>query len=147
MFKSPSIMPCLNALNTELLVRVLDLASDVSVLELDVASPSLTRAVEECRRGSPLGEGAWRHPPGKWEVCGLWRFLSLGDLKKIPSVTLSCKVEFQNVTEALAFFKAAKHLAADTIDGQVTFNTCSFSGEDVAELYTAVANPDGPLRR
>ena len=119
-----------------LLAKVLDHSSDASVLELSAASRGAKSAVDTCR---PLGtEGLWQHPPGAWEVCGLWRFLGLGDVKRIPSVTLSSKVEFQNLREVLAFFKAASQLAADTMDGQVTYGTFSFKPADVARLSFGV---------
>ena len=135
-------MPWLHHLSKELLVRVLDLSSDKSVLELTAASRAVKTEVEECR---PLGsEGSWRHPEGTWNMSGIWRFLGLGDLKSIPSVTLYCEVEFQNVVEALTFLKAAKNLAAETIDGQVSFSKCFFEAEDVSDLFEAVQNPENP---
>ena len=118
--KHLSAMPCLLNLSKELLVRALDFSSDTSVLELAAASRAVKTEVEECR---PFGsEGSWRHPAGAWNTSGLWRFLGLGDLKKIPFVSLCCEVEFQNVTETLAFLKAAKDLASDTIDDHVSFS-------------------------
>ena len=47
----------------------------------------------------------------------------------IPDVTLCCEVQFQELTEVLAFFKAVKALAADTIDGHVTFKKLTFKDE------------------
>ena len=126
-------MPCLRNLSKELLVRVLDFSSDVSVLQLAAASRAVKTEVEECR---PLGsEGSWRHPAGAWSSSGLWRFLGLGDLKKIPSVTLCGEVEFQSVAETRTFLKAAKNLAADTVDDHVSFNHFLFSAADVNELF------------
>ncbi|CAL1152505.1 unnamed protein product, partial [Cladocopium goreaui] len=74
-------------------------------------------------------EGPWQHLPGAWQSSGLWRCLGLGDLKMIPDVTLCCEVQFQELTEVLAFFKAVKALAADTIDGHVTFKKLTFKDE------------------
>eukprot|EP00435_Cladocopium_sp_Y103_P056223 s396_g18.t3 len=131
--QSLSAMPWHRDLSKELLVRVLDFSSDSSVLELAAASRAVKTDAEECR---PLSsEGSWRHPAGTWNTSGLWRFLGLGDLKNIPSVTLCCEVEFQNVAEAFAFLKAAKNLAADTIDDHVSFNQFLFSAADVNELF------------
>lgn len=139
--ESLSAMPWLHHLSKELLVRVLDFSSDTSVLELAVASRAVKTEVEECR---PFGsEGSWRHPAGAWNTSGLWRFLGLGDLKKIPFVSLCCEVEFQNVTETLAFLKAAKDLAADTIDDHVSLNQFLFSAADVNELFCG--DGDDPL--
>ena len=117
-------MPSLHSLSKGLLVHVLDLSSDASVLELAAASRAVKTEVEEC--SASASEGPWRHPAGTWKTSGLWKFLGLGDLKKIPSVTLCCEVEFQNVSETLAFLRAARNLAADTIDDHVTFSKFSF---------------------
>ena len=128
-------MPWLRDLSKELLVRVLDLASDSSVLQLSVASGGLKNAVEECRPVS--GEGPWCHPPGTWETSGLWRYLGLGDVTStlLPSVTLRCEVKFQDLQEVLLFLKAAKALADDTIDNHVTFDHFVFKPKDVRHLY------------
>ena len=89
-------MPSLHSLSKGLLVHVLDLSSDASVLELAAASRAVKTEVEEC--SASASEGPWRHPAGTWKTSGLWKFLGLGDLKKI----------------------AARNLAADTIDDHVT---------------------------
>eukprot|EP00438_Fugacium_kawagutii_P011884 Skav219165 [mRNA] locus=scaffold648:263034:263732:- [translate_table: standard] len=106
------------------LEHVLHVLPDASVLRLAATCCSMKSAVEECR--AMHHDGPWRHPPGPWEASGLWRLLGLGDLKMIPMVTLCCEAEFQSVVEVLGFLKAAKDLAADTIDGQVVFNNFSF---------------------
>ena len=117
----------------EVLVQVLSLSSDASVLHFAAASRRLRDAVEECRQiGS---QGPWRHAATTWEVSGLWRFLGLSDLKKIPKVTLCCETEFQHEKEVLAFFKAAKGLAADTIDGHVIFSKFTFDATDASHLF------------
>lgn len=132
-------MPWRFDLSKELLVHVLNLSTDASVLHFAAASRAVRNAVEECREiGSACSAGShgpWRHPPATWEVSGLWRFLGLGDLKKIPKVTLCCETEFQHSAELLAFLKAVKALAADTVDGHVTFSNFSFPPTDAAELF------------
>eukprot|EP00438_Fugacium_kawagutii_P011885 Skav219166 [mRNA] locus=scaffold648:282183:283261:- [translate_table: standard] len=134
-------MPWLSDLSKELLVKVLDLTSDVSVLELAAASRDLKSAVEDCRAmGS---EDPWRHPPGPWEASGLWRLLGLGDLKMIPQVSLCCQAEFQSVAEVLGFLKAAKCIAALTT-GPVTFAEFSFAVADVADLFPCEEVEDDP---
>lgn len=111
---------------------MLDLSS-VTVLELAVASGSLRGAVDECR---PIGcAGPWRLSPGPWYPCGIWRYLGLGDLIKLPKVTLCCETEFQETADVLAFVKAAKALAADTVDGHVGFNKCWFDAANAARLF------------
>ena len=134
MLKTLSTMPLLRGLTNGLLVDVLDLVSDASALELSAASAAVKWAVEECRlAGSRF---PWQHPPGK--LHGLWRLFGLGDLKRkaIPFVTLRCEAEFENSARLVAFLKAANYLAADTIDGQVTFdNKFVFEASDVANLY------------
>lgn len=126
-------MPFLHDLHGGLLAHVLDFLSDVGVLELAVASSSLRGAVEECRL---VGCGPWRLPPGPWYPCGIWRYLGLGDLTKLPKVTLCCETEFQETADVLAFVKAAKALAADTVDGQVVFNKCWFDAAKTARLFS-----------
>ena len=133
--------PCLRAmvglheLNEVLLLKVLDLSFDASVLELAAASHALRNAVDNCRRVS--SEGPWQHMPGAWEASGLWRYLGLGDLEMIPAVTLRCEAKFQKTAEVLAFFKAAKAFAVDTVNGHVTFNMLVFP--DVAALFAGEA--------
>ena len=119
-------MPGLHDLNEVILLHVLDLSLDASVLELAAASHSLRNAVDNCRGIS--SEGPWQHMPGVWAASGLWRYLGLGDLKVIPDVTLRCETKFLEMTEVLAFFKAIKTFAAETIDGHVTFNKLTFPG-------------------
>lgn len=130
-------MPCLHDLHPGLLVQVLDFSSDVSVLDLAAVARSLKIAVEECR---PIGCGPWKHAPGPWSSSGLWRYLGLGDLKKLPTVTLFCESEFQDTSDVLAFVKAAKALAADTVDGHVAFNKCSFDAAGTARLFSLDGN-------
>eukprot|EP00435_Cladocopium_sp_Y103_P035185 s2746_g9.t1 len=74
---------------------------------------------------------------GNQEIYELWRFYGLGDLKRppVPPVNLRCDVEFQNFEEVVTFLKAANDLAADTADGNVTFNKLSFEEDDVDHLF------------
>eukprot|EP00435_Cladocopium_sp_Y103_P070497 s127_g35.t1 len=123
LFETRSAMR-LHELSDVLLVHVLDLSLDTTVLELSAASHALKNGVDRCRRMS--SEGPWQHLPGAWQTSGLWRYLGFGDLQRIPEVTLCCEVKFQGLTEVLAFFKAVKALAADTIDGHVTFKKLMF---------------------
>ena len=133
-------MPWPNDVSPELLVKILDLSSDASVLSLTAASWTWKGAVEDSR--AMCNEGPWRHASGPWESVGLWRFLSLKDLNQIPDVTLCCEKVLQNAEEALAFFKAAKHLAADTVDGRGTFQMCSFETSDAVHLFSADEDAD-----
>ena len=131
-----NIMSCLHALHCGPLVHVLDYSLDVSVLELAAVASSFKSAVEKCR---PIGGcGPWKHLPGQWHTSGLWKVLGLGDLKKLPKVTLCCETEFKDTAEVLAFVKAAKALAADTVDGHVAFNKCSFDADakEVERLFS-----------
>ncbi|CAE7258100.1 aglC [Symbiodinium natans] len=132
-------MPCLLDLSNGFLVDVLDLSCDGSVLELAAASKAMQSAVEACRWIAPVcSRFPWRHLQGKLKLNGLWRYWGLGDLKRnpIPFATLCCEIEFQNLAEVMAFLRAANHLAADTVDGQVTFvNKFAFEAGDVAHLY------------
>ncbi|CAE7421360.1 aglC [Symbiodinium natans] len=118
---------------SEVIVHLLDVSSDSSALQLAAASHGLRKAVERCR--GVACEGPWRHAAGAWEVAGLWRFLGLGDLHRIPAVTLYCDMEFQHVGEVVKFLKAAKALASDTVDGRVTFSKFSFDPREMAELF------------
>ena len=59
----------------------------------------------------------------------------MGDIKTVPCVTLNCEAEFLNIAEALAFFKATKHLAADTLDRKVTFHKFCFAAADTANTF------------
>ncbi|CAE7802107.1 unnamed protein product [Symbiodinium sp. CCMP2592] len=126
-------MPGLQELQEGVLVLVLDQASDTSGLRLGAASRGARKAVQQCRdMGS---EGPWRHPPGTWEPSGLWRHLGLGDLQRLPSVTLCCQIEFQNVEEVVAFTKAAMEMAAQTINGHVSFSIFTFRRLERAKLF------------
>ena len=125
--------PCLadfGSLGRELLGELLDLAPGASVLELSVASRRVRDAVDECRVTTT--EGPWRFPKG---MIVPWRFLGLGDVKKLPCVTLCCEVEFPHEQELRNFFQAARQLADDTVDGQVTFARFTFDPQDVAHLF------------
>eukprot|EP00438_Fugacium_kawagutii_P027428 Skav217154 [mRNA] locus=scaffold2621:329458:330228:- [translate_table: standard] len=125
----------LQDLSEVLLLHILDLSSDASVLELAGTSSAERKRVEDCRsigqQGSP-----WQHHQGRWEVSGLWRFLGLGDLKTMPHVTLCCEIKFQHVKELLAFYKAVKTFAADTVDGRVTFHNLTFDVKESANLFS-----------
>ena len=138
--KGLGTMPCLQKLSKEELLNVLEFSSDASVLELAATSRCVRSAVGEIRSGSGF---PWQHPPGT--LSGLWRFLGLGDLKRIliPSVSLQCDVEFQNFAEVVAFLKAANDFAADTMDGNVTFDKLSFDAGDVAHLFLGADDRNG----
>ena len=122
LMKSLSAMPWLHHLSKDLLVPWRPKWKNAD--RLAVKAPGDIRKVH----GTCLESGGFL---AKWRP----QVDSIGDPK-------NCEVEFQNVVEALTFLKAAKNLAADTIDGQVSFSKCFFEAEDVSDLFEAVRNPE-----
>ena len=125
------------ALPKEVSVQVLDFLPDTSVLELAVASPSFNNTLPQ---GRMSGGGPWHYPEGTWQPAGLWRLLSLGclraELRRIPTVTLCCKIYFKDTSEVLEFLQGAKALAKDTVDGRVLFSIYSFNPRFTARFFS-----------
>eukprot|EP00931_Biecheleriopsis_adriatica_P106807 TRINITY_DN81187_c0_g1_i1.p1 TRINITY_DN81187_c0_g1~~TRINITY_DN81187_c0_g1_i1.p1 ORF type:complete len:263 (-),score=34.20 TRINITY_DN81187_c0_g1_i1:93-845(-) len=130
----------------EMLLQVLYYLPDESVLSLAVTSGTMQREVSSQSCVARPG-GPWRHPRGLWQPAGLWQHLGLkalaSCLRNMPTVILCCEHSLRDAEEVSAFLDAAKGLAAETEDGTVFFNSCTFTAPDVSRLFSgADQEPD-----